>query len=114
MGLTQLQESIVIVESNATGCNGKLGLIMPACPYQVKNFIRDRNVMHYTIPHTPPSCVMSISASACFLGSLSTCPPQVSWAVSHDILPRNTKRPERHRSEERRVGKECRSRWAPY
>src|SRR5438045_6143317 len=41
---------------------------------------------------------------------LKTCP-----AVTKYHFPsRMTKKPEQVRSEERRVGKECRSRWSPY
>src|SRR2546430_6457294 len=39
--------------------------------------------------------------------------PEVSVDVKHDVSPALRDLP-RSRSEERRVGKECRSRWSPY
>src|SRR2546426_12741893 len=45
--------------------------------------------------------------------------PQPRPALPPDLMPATNRRPRqvdtsRHRSEERRVGKECRSRWSPY
>ena len=41
--------------------------------------------------------------------------PEHPWFVACQFHPEFKSRPDRpHRSEERRVGKECRSRWSPY
>ena len=38
----------------------------------------------------------------------------IFWGVDGRALPTPGESPEHRRSEERRVGKECRSRWSPY
>src|SRR6266511_6214589 len=41
-------------------------------------------------------------------------PPEATLAVAHKLLPGFGEQMRQVRSEERRVGKECRSRWSPY
>src|SRR5256886_6348346 len=46
------------------------------------------------------------------------CPPMLDWSTEQSVGPGSpsltTQCARRERSEERRVGKECRSRWSPY
>src|SRR2546430_17717511 len=79
----------------------------------------------YHHPHTEIRRTLAVGTSSCVTGSclslvlqrLDGVGPAVIWAVNqHADLPDLTiiltGAPER--SEERRVGKECRSRWSPY
>src|SRR2546429_9914486 len=75
-----------------------------------------RNSVHYVVSkHGLLGLVRSIAldyakqnirANCVLPGAIDT--PMLRWAASLDAHP------DRVRSEERRVGKECRSRWSPY
>lgn len=57
MGLTQLRAfRLSLIESHATGLNGKLEMIMPGPIYQVKNFIHEGclQVADYKLPLGSP------------------------------------------------------------
>src|SRR5438094_5252760 len=78
--------------------------------FQAEDGIRDRTVTGVQ------TCALPISASTARIPSAarrrgSSCTS--SWATSSDRTPRADEGGNGHRSEERRVGKECRSRGSP-
>src|SRR5688572_31154786 len=68
--------------------------------FQAEDGIRDLTVTGVQ------TCALPISSDGCALRAGRTA-PQRRRRDFH-------RRPDAHRSEERRVGKECRSRWSPY
>src|SRR3712207_8938988 len=83
--------------------------------FQAEDGIRDIGVTGVQ------TCALPISARG--VGTLLQAPDDVALAIEHGWTDRETIERmvvgwhawgERPRSEERRVGKECRSRWSPY
>src|SRR5215510_11446151 len=69
--------------------------------FQAEDGIRDGHVTGVQ------TCALPISATGCRAATVSTTTPGSSGRARERRLPSP-------RSEERRVGKECRSRWSPY
>src|SRR5438093_13143804 len=81
--------------------------------FQAEDGIRDWSVTGVQ------TCALPISACACsFSTRLTRCStwvlPRISTRFSKPLPRRSKRRSLRRRSEERRVGKECRSRWTTY
>src|SRR5256885_7972732 len=69
-----------------------------------EGFVKIVRLTHAEWLHPSPNCSRGVCGSL-----ISQRHPQITCVKDHrDGAPR------RHRSEERRVGKECRSRWSPY
>src|SRR5229473_4557216 len=79
-------------------------LIVACFFFQAEDGIRDKLVTGVQ------TCALPISAPCAVAWARSSEAPRVSWCSSRMARPR----PQAPRSEERRVGKECRSRWSPY
>src|SRR5260370_30593863 len=85
---------------------------------QAEDGIRDSSVTGVQ------TCALPISVSRAVAPALraTTAPPRTSpqrmqgsdFVPFRSTAPPSARRPGRPRSEERRVGKECRSRWSPY
>src|SRR5260370_26750929 len=89
--------------------------------FQAEDGIRDSSVTGvqtcalpiYQIAQPAWPCLSAFYRAA--LERCGTCRGQPSKrAVGHDAVSANLERQIDYRSEERRVGKECRSRWSPY
>src|SRR5688572_33374912 len=63
---------------------------------------------------TPPSPLLVGPRVVCSAHSLSCAPNNATPSWFQTLAATLSRIPKRHRSEERRVGKECRSRWSPY
>ena len=64
-------------------------------------------IIHFNTPELTEACILSIRKQGCDW-------PVVVFDNSADITAPAGTNGNDHRSEERRVGKECRSRWSPY
>src|SRR3712207_9450653 len=73
--------------------------------FQAEDGIRDIGVTGVQ------TCALPIFAEALVEGAVR---PPAGGAVLEDPHPHGRRDDAGHRSEERRVGKECRSRWSPY
>src|SRR3989440_1386496 len=92
--------------------------------FQAEDGIRDLIVTGVQTCALPISCSTTTrplvtlgggAAASCAATSL----PRATWRITGSLKPRSPgppaiPPPARERSEERRVGKECRSRWSPY
>src|SRR5256885_2841852 len=111
------------IRAFASGACGRL-LVLYVFFFQAEDGIRDykvTGVQTCALPISPFSLSLSAAALVFRCASSPGCKTSRTSVVFPEPLTpvRQTKRPrgicrERLRSEERRVGKECRSRWSPY
>src|SRR3712207_8209593 len=88
--------------------------------FQAEDGIRDigvTGVQTCALPIFPPEFTRAERFDGVFFLDLpSNAERDAIWKLyrNHFGIPDNQARPDDSRSEERRVGKECRSRWSPY
>ena len=79
-------------------------------------FLAEQGLDNYTL--SPDAIRLMLASPQLTLDGQTTMPSRqdaVVWRLLHEMLEQRMTRGETaERSEERRVGKECRSRWSPY